>query len=109
MASDLSYVKFVLDQIDEDCAPTYKHMFGEFGLFSGGKLFGLICDDQFFVKPTEEGRSYIGEPVEAPPYPGAKPSFLIGDRVEDSEWVSELVRITVRALPMPRTRAKRKD
>ncbi len=108
MASDLKFVEFVLDQIDEACGVTYKHMFGEFGLYGDGKIFAVICDDQLFVKPTEGGRSYIGDVVEAPPYPGAKPSFLIRDRIEDPEWLSELVRITTRELPVPKPKKKRK-
>lgn len=104
MASELSFVEFVLDQIDGDCAVTHKHMFGEYGLFSDGKMFGLICDNRFLIKPTEGGRAFIGEVVEAPPYPGAKPAFLIEDRIEDTEWLSELVRITTRELPSPRPR-----
>ena len=102
MASDLDFVEFVVDQCDEDCAVTYKRMFGEFGLYSDGKFFALICDNQLFVKPTESGRAFIGEVVEAPPYPGAKPSLLIVDQIEDSEWLSELVRITARELPAPK-------
>jgi TfoX/Sxy family transcriptional regulator of competence genes len=107
MASDLKFVEFVVDQMDEDCAVTYKRMFGEFSLFSDGKFFGVICDDQLFVKPTEGGRAFIGEVVESPPYPGAKPSLLIGDKIEDAEWLSELVRITARELPMPKPRKRR--
>ena len=102
MASDLKFVEFVVDQLDEDLVVTYKRMFGEFGLFADRKIFALICDDQLFVKPTEGGRAFIGEVVEAPPYPGAKPSLLIGDRIEDSTWLSELVRITARELPAPK-------
>ena len=107
MASDLKFVEFVVDQTDEDCAVTYKRMFGEFGLYSDGKFFGVICDDQLFVKPTEGGRAFIGEVVESPPYPGAKPSLLIGDKIEDAEWLSELVRITARELPMPKPRKRK--
>ena len=108
MASDLSFVEFVVDGIDKDCAVTYKRMFGEFGLFSDGKIFALICDNQLFVKPTEGGRAFIGEVVESPPYPGAKPSLLIGDQIEDPQWLSELVRITVRELPAPKPKRKKK-
>ena len=108
MASDLSFVEFVVDQLDKDCAVTYKRMFGEFGLYSDGKFFGVICDDQLFVKPTESGRAFIGEVVESPPYPGAKPSLLIGDRIEDSRWLSELVRITARELPAPKPKKRKK-
>ncbi|GMR14383.1 MAG: TfoX/Sxy family protein [Gemmatimonadota bacterium] len=109
MASDLSFVEFVVDQIDADCVVTYKRMFGEFGLFSRGKFFAVICDDHLFVKPTEGGRAHIGEVVEVPPYPGAKPSLLIEARIEDRQWLSELVRITARELPAPKTKKRKKQ
>ena len=108
MASDLSFVEYVVDQLDADCAVTFKHMFGEYGLYSGAKLFGLICDNRLFVKPTEGGRAFIDTPVEAPPYPGAKPSFLIEDQIEDAAWLSELVRITTRELPLPKPKKRKK-
>lgn len=108
MASELSFVEFVVDQLDKDCVVTYRKMFGEFGLYSDGKFFAVICDDQLFVKPTEGGRAFIGEVVEAPPYPGAKPSLLIGARIEDPQWLSELVRITARELPAPKPKKRKK-
>ena len=108
MASDLSFVEFVADQIEAGCDITYTKMFGEFGLYSRGKFFGVICDNMLFIKPTVGGREFIGTPVEAPPYPGARLSFLIEDRVEDGEWLSELVRITVRELPEPKPKKPRK-
>ena len=104
MASDLEFVEYVVGQFEDDCAVTFKRMFGEFGLYSRGKFFGSICDNRLFVKPTEAGRAFIGEPVEAPPYPGARPSFLIEDLVDDREWLSELVRITTSELPAPRAK-----
>ena len=108
MASDISFVEYVLDQLDEDCVATYKKMFGEFGLYSDGKFFGVICDNRLFVKPTEGGRAFIEDVVEAPPYPGAKPSLLTEDRIEDAEWLSELVRITARELPAAKPKKRRK-
>lgn len=98
MATDPSFAEFVVGQFEDDCAVSSRRMFGEYGLYSGGTFFAVICDDQLFVKPTDAGRSYIGDVVEAPPYPGARPSLLIGDRIEDPEWLSELARITVREL-----------
>ena len=108
MASDLSFVEYVVGQFEKDCVVTYKRMFGEFGLYSDGKFFAAICDDKLFVKPTEGGRAFIGEVVEAPPYPGAKLSLLIGDQIEDSQWLSELARITARELPEPKPKKSRK-
>jgi len=108
MASELSFVEFVVDLIDEDHAVTYKSMFGEYGLFSGGKMFAMICDDRLLFKPTDGGRAFIGEVVLAPPYPGAKPIFLIGAQMEDRDWLSELVGITVQELPLPKKRKRAK-
>ena len=102
MASDLSFVEFVVDQLRAHCTASYKKMFGEYGLYADGKFFGVICDNQLFIKPTEGGRRFIGEPVEAPPYPGARASFLIQGQVEDSDWLGELVMITARELPDPK-------
>ncbi|MGD1842846.1 MAG: TfoX/Sxy family protein [Thermonemataceae bacterium] len=102
MASDQAFVDFVLDQIENVGEVTAKKMFGEYGLYANGKLFGLICDNKLFIKPTEAGRAYIGKVVEAPPYEGAKPSFLIEERIEDKDWLSELVKVSVDALPEPK-------
>ncbi|MDH5382097.1 MAG: TfoX/Sxy family protein [Cyclobacteriaceae bacterium] len=102
MASDQEYVNYVLDQIVNAGDITYRKMFGEYGIYSNGKIFGLICDNKLFIKPTEAGRSFIHNVVEAPPYPGAKNSFLIEEKLEDSEWISELIRVTVKELPEPK-------
>ena len=107
MASDQDFVDFVLEQIQNAGEVTARKMFGEYGIWSNGKIFALICDNKLFIKPTESGRKFIRDVVEAPPYNGAKPSFLIEDKVEDSEWLSELVRITVKALPEPRPKKKK--
>lgn len=108
MASDQTFVDFVVDQIENAGQITARKMFGEYGVYADGKIFALICDNQLFVKPTQGGRAFIGEVVEAPPYPGAKPSFLIGEQIEDREWLSELVAITVRELPAPKPKRKKK-
>ncbi len=102
MASDLSFVEFVVEQIENAGEIIYKKMFGEYGLYSDGKIFALICEDQLFIKPTEAGRAYITNLVESPPYKGAKPYFLIDDQLEDRDWISNLVRITAEELPEPK-------
>jgi TfoX/Sxy family transcriptional regulator of competence genes len=107
MASDQKFVDFVLDQIQGAGEITAKKMFGEYGIYADGKIFALICDNKLFVKPTKSGREFIGEVVEAPPYEGAKPSFLIEDKIEDREWLSELVRVSVKELPMPKPKKKK--
>jgi len=107
MATEINFVNFVSDQIRNSGEITAKKMFGEYGIYSDGKLFGLICDNKLFIKPTNSGRKFIGNVVEAPPYEGAKSSFLIEDKIEDSEWLSELVRISLKELPSPKPKKKK--
>lgn len=102
MASDQNFVDFVMEQIKNAGEITAKKMFGEYGIYADGKLFGLICDNKLFIKPTVSGREFIGNVVEAPPYEGAKPSFLIEEKIEDSNWLSELIRISLKELPLPK-------
>ena len=102
MATDQDFMEFLADQMAEAGEITYRKMFGEYAVYCGGKVVALACDNQLFVKPTPGGRAYIGAPVEAPAYPGAKDSFLIEDAFEDRDWISELIRITARELPMPK-------
>jgi TfoX/Sxy family transcriptional regulator of competence genes len=108
MASDKTFVEFIVDQIENAGQITYKKMFGEYTVYCDGKVVALVCDNQLFVKPTFAGRAYIGDVIEAPPYVGAKTSFLIDDRVEDREWICNLIRITYKELPEQIIKRKKK-
>lgn len=107
MSSDQNFVDYVLEQISNAGNITAKKMFGEYAIYSDEKIFGLICDNKLFIKPTNSGRQFIENVVEAPPYPGAKPYSLMEDKIEDSDWLSELVHISVQELPAPKPKKKR--
>ena len=108
MKNDQEFIDFVVDQVQNGCNLTYRHMFGGTTLYLNSKVVALICDNQLFIKPTDAGRAYIGTVVEAPPYEGARNSFLIADEVEDAEWLTGLFRVTEKELPAPRPKKKRK-
>jgi TfoX/Sxy family transcriptional regulator of competence genes len=105
VVNDQAFIDYVIDQVDRDV--TYRHMFGGTTLYLNGKVVGLICDNQLFVKPTPSGRAYIGDVVEAPAYEGAKNSFLIEDQVDDAEWLTGLFTVTEEDLPAPKPKNKR--
>jgi TfoX/Sxy family transcriptional regulator of competence genes len=108
MASDREFVDFIVDQLESAGEVRSRMMFGEYAIYCNDKVTALVCDNQLFIKPTEAGRAFIGDVVEAPPYPGAKLSFLIEDRFEDRDWISELVKITSAELPEPKPKKKKK-
>ena len=110
MASKQSTVDFILDQIRAAGDVSARKMFGEYAIYCGKKIVGLVCDDRLFVKKTFAGKSYIVRCLEKSPYDGAKPCFLISrKRMDDREWITELIRITSCELPEPvpkKTRSK---
>jgi TfoX/Sxy family transcriptional regulator of competence genes len=103
MASQQSTVDYIVEQMAGAGSVSAKKMFGEFGIFLDGKMVAVVCDDQLFVKPTKAGRAYMETVVEAAPFPGAKPYFLIdGGLWDEHEWLSQLVKISALELPLPK-------
>ena len=101
MASNIDFVQFIADQCDGAGEIVTKKMFGDYGIYCDGKIFGLICDDRFYLKPTEAGRQLLRAIEMRPPYEGAKDYFYIAD-VDDRYYLSEIVRATCKELPMPK-------
>ena len=105
MASNSDFVQYIADQCAGAGEIVTKKMFGDYGIYCDGKIFGLICDDCFYLKPTEEGRKLLRNVDLRPPYEGAKAYFYIAD-VDDHDYLSELVSATCKALPMPKPKKK---
>ena len=108
MASDIGFVEYVCEQIGGAGQGSHRRMFGEFAVYCDGKVVALVCDNQFFLKPTEAGKALLDQVKEAPPYPGAKPYYLIDALLDDAEAAAALVRATAAALPAPAVKPARK-
>ncbi|PKM50188.1 MAG: competence protein TfoX [Firmicutes bacterium HGW-Firmicutes-7] len=106
MASSLDFVEYVCEQISGAGGITYRKMFGEYGIYCEGKIIGLICDNQFFVKKTIVGADLLPSAEEAPPYTSAKPHFVI-EALDDKEFLAEFIRKTCDELPMPKPKKKK--
>ena len=107
MASESGFVEYVCDQMRDAGRIRSRKMFGEYAIYCDEKVVALVCDDQLFVKPTPGGRTFIGGPAESPPYPGAKPHFLIEGGIDDREWLAGLIEVTAAELPAPKPRKPR--
>jgi TfoX/Sxy family transcriptional regulator of competence genes len=101
VASDLRFVEYVCEQAGHEPVLSHRKMFGEYALYMQGKVVGLVCDNLLFVKPTLQGRAVLGTTTERPPYPGAKPYFLVAEELENQELIGRLFRVTALALPPP--------
>ena len=79
MASHPDYVEYVVEQLRGAGSVRARKMFGEYGLFCDGTFFAVICDDQLFIKITPQGAAAFPDLPKAPPYEGAKDSFVVED------------------------------
>ena len=107
MASNPSFVQYVVDQCAKAGEVTVRKMFGDYGFYCDGKIIGLISDNGFYIKPTEEVRPLLRTETMRPPYEGAKPYFYI-EEVDDHEYLSQLVKATAQALPEPNPKKAKK-
>ena len=109
MASKQEFVDYIIEQIDNAGVITAKKMFGGYHVYSDGKLFALVIDNKLFVKITDSGKEFAKGVTQVPAFPKTKIlSFLIEDQLEDREWLSTLVRITIAELPDPEPKKKPK-
>ena len=106
MASNSDFVQYIADQCGGAGEIMVKKMFGDYGIYCNGKIFGLICDDHFYLKPTEVVRPLLRIVDMRPPYDGAKDYFYIAD-VDDHDYLSLLVRETCKVLHEPKQKKKR--
>ena len=106
MASNADFVQYIIDQCTGAGEVTAKKMFGDYGIYCNGKIFGLICDDKLYIKPTDAGRQLLDKIEMRPPYEGAKDYFYIAD-VDDHAFLARLVQQTYKSLPEPKPRKKK--
>ncbi len=106
MATQQATADFILEQLSGLSDVSTRKMFGEYALYCDGKVVGLICDDQLFIKITDTGKEFVGKNyVEGTPYPGAKPWMLIDD-LDDQETLQKLVKLTSDVLPLPKRKKR---
>jgi TfoX/Sxy family transcriptional regulator of competence genes len=107
MASSTDTVQYIVDQIGLGRRLWSRKMFGEFALYLDEKIVALVCDDQLFLKPTDQTNAFLGKVTLASPYPGAKEYFLMVDELENPDRLKEAVLLTGKFLPDPKPRATR--
>ena len=106
MATDKSYMEKILPML-EPLEVEARGMFGEYGLFYKGKMFGILSDNTFFIRVTTSGSDVAGKISKGLPFPGAKPAFKISPmKMKDHRWLISLIEATADELPLPKKKKK---
>lgn len=107
MSSSQSFVEYICEQAAPSVVLTYRKMFGEYALYVGEKVVALVCDNDLFLKITNEGRVILANPEEKPPYSGAKAHFRITSLVDDRTLLPQLFQTTADNLKAAKPKRKK--
>jgi TfoX/Sxy family transcriptional regulator of competence genes len=107
MASKQDVVDEIINSMSGAGEVASRKMFGEYAIYLGDRVVGLVCDDQLFMKVTPGSAALAKEDIKAPPYPGAKPYFVVsGDYWDDRDYLAALAQAVARDVPPPKKRRK---
>jgi TfoX/Sxy family transcriptional regulator of competence genes len=110
MATRKATADFILKQLGLRDRFSVRAMFGEFALYADGKVVGLICDDQLYVKIMPESKVLERQCEPASPFPGAKAYHLVPEDLiaGDASLAGLLLRMAT-VLPAPRKKVPRRS
>lgn len=77
MATQKETAEFVLQKLRHTGRFSVRAMFGEYALYAEGKVAGLICDDLLHIKIVAASKELEAICEKGPPYPGAKPHYIV--------------------------------
>ena len=101
MASSKEYLHFILEQLSNLEAVSYRSMMGEFILYYRGKIVGVIYDDRLLVKKTTSALKLMPAAICNLPYEGAKEMLLV-DEVDSKAFLTKLFEAMYDELPSPK-------
>jgi DNA transformation protein len=98
MAVSDDFLEYVVDQLSLLGPVTVRKMFGGAGLYSDGKMFGLVADDVPYLKVDDSNREHFVQAGAGPfvPFPDkamAMPYYEIpADVLEDPDMLAQWAR-----------------
>ena len=109
MATRKGTADFILEHLGLPGRFSVRPMFGEFAVYADGKVVGLICDDQLFVKIMPESGALADRCEPGSPFPSAKPYYRVPEELiaGDGSFPGLLLRMAV-MLPFPKAKGAKK-
>ena len=106
MACNTDFVLYVVDQCSGAGEISVRKMMGDYCIYCNGVFFGLICDNNLYVKITEAGAAVLEALDVRQPYEGAKDYYYIAD-VDDRDYLEDIIKATVPELLSPKAKSRK--
>ncbi len=102
MATDRSFIDYVLEQVDLGARLRCGRLFGEYALYLDDKVVAFACDNSLFVKPTAAVEQLAPGLPWRPPYKMAKPHPVADELLDEGDALRRLLRAVADELPAPK-------
>ena len=110
MSTQKETVEFILEKLGEPARFAVRAMFGEYVLYADGKVVGLVCNDQLYVKILPESRELeeIFDKDEA--YPGSKKFYVVEEvQLSQIKNLPDILLAIAKALPEKKKKIKARN
>ena len=91
MATDLEFIQYVSDQINETGRIRYRKMFGEYRIYVNDKPILLVCNNSVYIKKHECLLELLKESEKGIPYNGEKEHYLLD--IDNKELCKEAIKL----------------
>ena len=108
MATERSFVDYVIETAGLGSRLTDKRLFGEYALYVDGKVVAFACDNSLFIKPSKAVTALAPDLPQGPPYPGAKDYPIADELLDEPEALRRLLLDTAALMPPPKEKKPRK-
>ncbi|MEI6327032.1 MAG: TfoX/Sxy family protein [Candidatus Roizmanbacteria bacterium] len=100
MSTSKGTAEFILEQLGNSPRFRVRAMFGEYALYADNTPVALICDDTLYLKITEANMQSLRDHEQGPPYPGARPHWIITERdMRDCDTFQDMLLTVARSIP----------
>lgn len=104
MATDLSFIEYVCEQLHGVGELRYRKMFGEYMVYVNDKPVLTVCDNTVFVKQLDCIAEQMRSAKTGFPYQGAKLHYILD--IDDADFAREVVSTVEAATPLPKKKKK---
>ena len=104
MATDLEFIQYVCEQINESGRVRYRKMFGEYMAYVNDKPILLVCNNNVYIKKHECLLELMKGSEEGIPYNGAKEHYLLD--IDNRDLCNEVIKLVEPIVAIPRSKKK---
>jgi TfoX/Sxy family transcriptional regulator of competence genes len=106
MATDLEFIQYVCEQIQDTGRIRYRKMFGEYMAYVNDKPILLVCENTVYIKKHESLADLMKESEKGTPYTGAKEHYIVD--IDNRELCNEIIRIIEPLITVPKPKNDKK-